>query len=218
MMKMKKCRLPKVGDRPSCVILAAGDYPTGEVACSLLANAESVVCCDSAAAEFCEGGGVPDAIVGDMDSIPEELRERFADRLVVRPEQDTNDLWKAVTYAVERGFREITVLGAFGRREDHTLGNIMLMAARMHEVDLRMVGDRGVFDFVDEPTLFESLCGQQVSLFTLDPATAISVKGLRYEPPQDRLVAMWQGVSNEALGEEFEVIVNAATIVYRLFE
>ena len=198
-------------------MLAAGDFPSGEVACALLKGAEKVICCDSAAEEFCAWGGVPAAIVGDMDSLTESLRERFAERLIVRPDQNTNDLWKAVTYAIEQGFRRITVLGAFGKREDHTLGNMMLLAARLREAELQMVGDRGVFNFIDEPSLFESFAGQQVSLFALNSTAEISVQGLRYEPPQNRLVAMWQGVSNESLGDEFSVITNAPTIVYRLF-
>ena len=198
-------------------MLAAGDFPSGEVACALLKGAEQVICCDSAAEEFCAWGGVPTAIVGDMDSLTESLRERFAERLIVRPDQNTNDLWKAVTYAIEQGFRRITVLGAFGKREDHTLGNMMLLAARLREAELQMVGDRGVFNFIDKPSLFESFAGQQVSLFALNSTAEISVQGLRYEPPQNRLVAMWQGVSNESLGDEFSVITNAPTIVYRLF-
>ena len=214
---MKRYRLPDCANRPECVVLAAGDFPSGEVACALLKGAEKVICCDSAAEEFCAWGGVPAAIVGDMDSLTESLRERFAERLIVRPDQNTNDLWKAVTYAIEQGFRRITVLGAFGKREDHTLGNMMLLAARLREAELQMVGDRGVFNFIDEPSLFESFAGQQVSLFALNSTAEISVQGLRYEPPQNRLVAMWQGVSNESLGDEFSVITNAPTIVYRLF-
>ena len=213
---MKRYRVPKCDDRPACVVLAAGDFPRGEVARALLEGAAEVICCDSAAEEFCAWGGEPTAIVGDMDSLPAELRERFADRIVLRPDQNTNDLWKAVTFAIEQGFDRITVLGAFGKREDHTIGNVMLLAARLHDADLQMVGDRGVFDFIDTPSTFESFAGQQVSLFALDPAAEISVSGLRYEPPQNRLVAMWQGVSNEALGEEFVVKTNAPTIVYRL--
>lgn len=214
---MKRYRLPDCANRPECVVLAAGDFPSGEVACALLKGAEQVICCDSAAEEFCAWGGVPTAIVGDMDSLTESLRERFAERLIVRPDQNTNDLWKAVTYAIEQGFRRITVLGAFGKREDHTLGNMMLLAARLREAELQMVGDRGVFNFIDKPSLFESFAGQQVSLFALNSTAEISVQGLRYEPPQNRLVAMWQGVSNESLGDEFSVITNAPTIVYRLF-
>lgn len=213
---MKRYRVPKCDDRPECVVLAAGDFPRGEVARALLEGAAEVICCDSAAEEFCAWGGEPAAIVGDMDSLPAELRERFADRIVLRPDQNTNDLWKAVTFAIEQGFDRITVLGAFGKREDHTLGNVMLLAARMHDAELQMVGDRGIFDFIDTPSTFESFAGQQVSLFALDPAAEISVSGLRYEPPQNRLAAMWQGVSNEALGEEFAVVTHAPTIVYRL--
>ena len=199
------------------MVLAAGDFPRGEVACALLDGAAEVICCDSAAEEFCASGGVPTAIVGDMDSLPESLRERYADRIVLRPDQNTNDLWKGVSYAIEQGFDSITVLGAFGRREDHTLGNVMLLAARLREAELRMVGDRGVFDFIDSPSAFESFAGQQVSLFALDPTAEIVVEGLRYEPPQNRLTAMWQGVSNESLGDEFRIITHAPTIVYRLF-
>ena len=214
---MKRHALPKSTDRPDVVILAAGDFPHGQVAHALLVGAREVICCDGAAEEFCATGAEPVAVVGDFDSLSEELRTRLADRLHHRPDQDVNDLWKALTLAIERGARRVTVLGAFGRREDHSIGNLMLCAARMNEVEIQMVGDRGVFSFIDNDSTFESFAGEQVSLFTLSPTTEISTIGLRYEPPQNRLSAMWQGVSNESLGAEFTIRTNAPTIVYRLF-
>lgn len=214
---MQHHALPKSTDRPDVVILAAGDFPCGEVAHALLVRASEVICCDGAAEEFCATGAEPVAVVGDFDSLSEELRTRLADRLHHRPDQDVNDLWKALTLAIERGARRVTVLGAFGRREDHSIGNLMLCAARMNEVEIQMVGDRGVFSFIDNDSTFESFAGEQVSLFTLSPSTEISTVGLRYEPPQNRLSAMWQGVSNESLGVEFTIRTNAPTIVYRLF-
>lgn len=214
---MQHHALPKSTDRPDVVILAAGDFPHGEVARALLDTAREVICCDGAAEEFCATGAEPVAVVGDFDSLSEELRTRLADRLHHRPDQDVNDLWKALTLAIERGARRVTVLGAFGRREDHSIGNLMLCAARMTEVEIQMVGDRGVFSFIDNNSTFESFAGEQVSLFTLSPTTEISTIGLRYEPPQNRLSAMWQGVSNESLGAEFTIRTNAPTIVYRLF-
>ena len=214
---MKRHALPKSTDRPDVVILVAGDFPHGQVAHALLVGAREVICCDGAAEEFCATGAEPVAVVGDFDSLSEELRIRLADRLHHRPDQDVNDLWKALTLAIERGARRVTVLGAFGRREDHSIGNLMLCAARMNEVEIQMVGDRGVFSFIDNDSTFESFVGEQVSLFTLSPSTEISTVGLRYEPPQNRLSAMWQGVSNESLGAEFTIRTNAPTIVYRLF-
>ena len=214
---MRHFPLPKKTDRPAVVILAAGDFPHGEVARALLTEAHKVICCDGAAEEYCATGAIPAAVVGDFDSLSEQLRTQLADRLHHRPDQDVNDLWKALTLAIERGAREVTVLGAFGRREDHSIGNLMLCAARMNEVDIHVVGDRGTFEFIDRDSRFESFAGQQVSLFTLSPATEISTLGLRYEPPQNRLAAMWQGVSNESLGGEFTIRTNGPTIVYRKF-
>lgn len=212
---MQQIKMPDKALRPECVILAAGDYPHGEVARALLDRAQMVICCDGAAERYCATGRMPSAVVGDMDSLPPSLREQLGDRVCLRPDQNTNDLWKALTYAIECGAHRVIVLGGFGQREDHSIGNIMLLAARMHEVQVQMVGDLGVFDFIDEPTRFESTAGQQVSLFTLSPSTMISTSGLRYEPPHNHLAAMWQGVSNEACGEMFTIETNGATIVYR---
>lgn len=214
---MQHFPLPKSTDRPAVVILAAGDFPHGEVARALLDAASEVICCDGAAEEYCATGAVPVAVVGDFDSLSEELCLRLADRLHHRPDQDVNDLWKALSLAIERGAQEVVVLGAFGRREDHSIGNLMLCAARMNEVTIHVVGDRGAFEFIDCDSTFESYAGEQVSLFTLSPATEIATDGLRYEPPQNHLSAMWQGVSNESLGAQFTIRTNGQTIVYRLF-
>ena len=47
------------------------------------------------------------------------------------PDQETNDQTKAVNYLMEKGFRRIAIVGATGRREDHTLGNISLLMEYM---------------------------------------------------------------------------------------
>ena len=68
----------------------------------------------------------PEAIVGDLDSLSPEIAERFADRLYQDSEQDTNDLTKAVRWCIDKGYEEIVILGATGKREDHTIANISL--------------------------------------------------------------------------------------------
>ena len=51
------------------VVLAGGDYPTAPQPLAVLHNAPYVVCCDGAADRYIATGHVPDAIVGDGDSI-----------------------------------------------------------------------------------------------------------------------------------------------------
>lgn len=214
---MRVCPLTHKDNRPEWVILAAGDFPKGELPRSLLQNAERIVCCDSSAEELLAFGIEPWAVVGDLDSLSPYLRERFADRLYHIPEQEHNDLWKALDYVKGQGAEEVVVLGGFGRREDHSIGNVMLLAVRAAGLNISMVAEDGEFSFIDEPTRFESRKGGAVSLFALNPMAEIEVRGLRYAPPSNRLAALWQGVSNEALGEEFDVLTSSPTIVYRKF-
>ena len=102
------------------VILAAGNYPTHSLPLQILANAETIVCCDSTAEKYISASGIPDAIVGDGDSIPAALKEQYADICHFEKEQETNDLSKAVRYLMAQGKRHFAIIGATGKREDHT--------------------------------------------------------------------------------------------------
>jgi thiamine pyrophosphokinase len=208
-----------VNDNNSIVILADGSYPSGELALSILEGAVRVVCCDGAAAEFVARGGVPWAIVGDCDSISAELLARFSDIVHRNPDQETNDLTKSVRFCLARGYRNITILGATGRREDHTLGNISLLVDYAKEgADVRMVTDHGIFEPIFENTSFESYAGEQVSIFTLSPATLITTENLAYPLTDAPLTGWWQGTLNESLGTRFGIRTTGPALIYRLLD
>ena len=113
--------------RSKTVILADGNFPTHPVPLALLQGARRVVCCDGAAVKLLDAGREPDWIVGDLDSLPEPLRARFAARLAADTRQDVNDLTKAIRFCAARGWNDWVILGATGGREDHTLGNLSLL-------------------------------------------------------------------------------------------
>lgn len=200
-----------------CVIVANGLFPTRPEVLEKLEEAEFVIACDGAILNL-EGHRVPDVIVGDLDSVSEELRQRYSDRIFPVTEQETNDLTKAVHYARENGFREILILGATGLREDHTLGNISLLLEYVGEFDrVEMLSDYGLFTPLVRTTTLKSYPGQQISLFSLYPHGAISVRGLRYPIENRRLHAWWEATLNEGVGNEFTAILQeeAKILVYR---
>lgn len=104
----------------SCVVVANGLFPSGEPALRALREAKYVVACDGAVMAL-ERVRIPDVVVGDLDSLPEEVRRRYAGRLHRVEDQETNDLTKAMKFAKDAGFREVLILGATGLREDHAL-------------------------------------------------------------------------------------------------
>jgi thiamine pyrophosphokinase len=203
----------------SIIILADGSYPSGELALSVLEGAARVVCCDGAAHEYVARGGTPWAIVGDCDSLSAEFIARYAAIVHRNPDQETNDLTKAVRFCRAHGMDNITILGATGRREDHTLGNISLLIDYAKEgATVRIITDHGIFIPIFEDTFFESYAGEQVSIFTLSPTTLITTEGLAYPLADAPLTGWWQGTLNESLGTRFGIRTTGPTIVYRLLQ
>lgn len=198
------------------VIFANGDFPVHPIPLRYLSLAPHVVCCDGAADAFLSVGILPDAIVGDCDSISDQNKERFASILYQDSDQYCNDLTKSINYCVENNRKNIVVLAASGKREDHALGNISLLIEYMDRVHVTMITDFGVFTPIAEKTLFKSIRGQQVSIFSFDNSP-VNSENLRY-PLQDLVLdRWWKGTLNESLGDEFTVDVKSKSIVFRAF-
>ena len=214
---MKKYKLPILNQKSETVILANGDFPSHDIPLSILHNAGYIVCCDGAINNLSKTSITPNAIVGDCDSLSEDNIKRFTDIIYPIKEQDTNDLTKAVHFCVQQGRKNITILGATGKREDHTIGNISLLWEYMEIAEVEMITDYGVFKAIDKPSIFESKEGQQVSLFSLEQAP-INSQNLMYPLKDHIFYNWWQGTLNESMGEEFIIETNKKTVIYRLFE
>ena len=194
------------------VIVAGGEFPTAPQPLEVLQSAPFVVCCDGAADSYIATGGVPDAIVGDGDSISAANREKYAHLLHVISEQETNDQTKAVRFLMERGKRRIAIVGATGRREDHTIGNISLLIEYARAgCDVRSFTDHGVFIPCNGTTTHKCCKGQQVSIFSIT-AKNLSAKGLLY--PIYDFNNWWQGTLNECTGDEFTINANGEYLLF----
>ena len=143
------------------VILANGTFPTHALPLGLLHQAKHVFCCDGAITELSRHTDiVPDAIVGDCDSLSPEMQQSYASIIHHVSEQDYNDLTKATRYALfaldNKSNRTFCYLGATGKREDHTLGNISLLAYYYQELGVQpfMVSDYGYFIVAHGDSLF----------------------------------------------------------------
>ena len=188
---------------PQAVILANGEYPAHELPLRLLAEAQLVVCCDGAANEYISRGHTPDVIIGDGDSLLPEYKKRFSSIILQISDQETNDQTKAVHYLQSKGIRKIAIVGATGKREDHTLGNISLLVEYMRSgMEVRTVTDYGTFIPVSDTQSFASYPGQQVSIINFG-AKGLRAEGLFY--PLSDFTNWWQGTLNEAIADEFTI-------------
>lgn len=199
---------------PEAVLLAGGDYPTGNLALKLLESTEYVICCDGAANGYIERGNTPNAIIGDGDSLTEINREKYSDILHIIEEQESNDQTKAIYFLIAKGFKRIAILGATGKREDHTIGNISLLLEYMKlGVEVRSITNYGVFIPVRDTQEFETTVGAQISIFNFN-ATSFNSIGLKY--PIYDFTTWWQGTLNEAISNKIIIEAKGEYIVYFL--
>lgn len=195
------------------VILANGQYPSHPVPVRYLEEADLIVCCDGAAEKLVAHGMEPGIITGDLDSVSTELKRKYKNILVHDDNQETNDLTKAVKWCVSQGFNEIAILGATGIREDHTLGNISLLADYNCDIKAIMLTDTGSFRVFDCTVTIDSFPGQQVSLFSIDKGLAVTSRGLRYPLINLQLTSWWRGTLNEALGDCFTLTFEGGELI-----
>ena len=195
------------------VILANGSFPKHYVPLDYLRNADRIVCCDGSTENAVYAGFTPFAIVGDMDSLSREMKIRFSDRIFQDKEQETNDLTKAVKWCHGSGYNEVIILGATGKREDHTIGNISLLTEYAKIVNVRMVTDTGVFLPFLNSCRVNSFPGQQISVFSIDSGTQITSAGLRYPLMKKRLGNWWEATLNEALEDHITLEFDSGRVI-----
>ena len=196
----------------SIVILGNGDFPRKAYPLYLLDSADAVVCCDGAAVPYLRytrrrfgAERMPEAVVGDLDSLPKTVRERLAPIVIHEAEQDDNDQTKAMRYVLAH-YPEVTdihILGATGKREDHTIGNMGLLMEYTRLFDLEGIRVEMVSDYSTAFALTDS-CelhvgkGRRVSLFSPDNSLTIRSEGLEW--PTDAVVFdnWWPATLNRA--------------------
>ena len=213
--------------RKHIVILAAGDFPTHPVPVAALREADAVVCCDSAYSAL--KAAAPDkalcaVVIGDGDSLPEADKTALGDRWIHVAEQDYNDLHKAMEWATGKFSilnSQFSILGATGRREDHTLGNISYLATfagEHHGADIEMLTDYGRFVATTGSRTFTSFPRQQVSIFTMTPDVPFSAVGLKWPLDGFHARLWWQATLNEALGTEFTLSTEGCLVVFQTYD
>lgn len=214
------------GDRLA-IVVADGDVPDRA---SLDAtwpgwadDASFVVAADGGARGAERLGLRIDLIVGDGDSLDRVDLDRFAAAGVpirrVPADKDESDTELAVAAAIEAGADRLVIVGAIGgRRFDHALANIGLLAHRA------LLGhDTSIVDATTRITLlsgparrqFAGRAGDLVSLLPFGgDVTGVTTEGLRYSLAGEPLaLGPARGLSNLRLGGTAIVDVRAGRLL-----
>ena len=186
------------------VVLANGRFPSHPNPLEVLDSAGTVICTDGSADILLKFGRTPHIIIGDLDST--KLKKSDFKGLWI-PDQDQykTDLQKTLEWCLLNDLNEIAVLGAMGEREDHSLGNLHVLAEFSEKMTVHFITDFARIYCVKGQQTFQSKKGQQISITAVEEVSSITTKGLKYALNNELFPPACNGISNEAEGDEFSI-------------
>jgi thiamine pyrophosphokinase len=206
--------------RKKALIIANGEPPQKKRVVLLAKRAGTVICADGGANTALKMGILPDAIVGDFDSIHGEALVKFRRVAMYEDRNDqTTDLEKAIAWAIESHFDHITVVGASGKRLDHTVGNLGVLRKFYPDAIITLVDDNGELCYVGREYSFDAEKGDVVSLLPLNRCEGVSTHGLKYPLEGENLeLGVREGTSNVVVSSPVSIKVKKGhLLLFKLF-
>ena len=206
-----------------------------------------IIACDGTAVNLAKHGFTPDYIVGDMDTLSAANQKKYKNLIHKNSSRENNDQTKAFEFALKLIREEVKaaaaksvaaksiaatstlqtqykifIIGATGKREDHTLGNISLLAdyaeilkkkfsakatadkrkfvtqkCDPNNITVEMITDYGIFTPFTDSFKISARKGEQISFFAFDPTLCIKSKGLVYPLDSVKFDMWWKATLNE---------------------
>lgn len=188
------------------LILCNGDPPSKQLFLSAFSACDYFIAAD--------GGGniarsfehAPDVVIGDLDSFESQDDDAF--EVVFDPDQYSNDLEKALTLALEKQGTHVQVMGATGKRLDHTLKNLSVLKQFDDQFEEIVFKDNfGDAFLIPRRFTIELPPGTTISLFPLSGrVNGITTSGLKYPLKNEPLEnGAHDGSSNEVIESPVEI-------------
>ena len=210
--KRKKERLLK-----KALIICNGNPPPQNLLSQLWQEADYRVAADGGANQLHEQKLVPDAVVGDFDSLQPEVRQQLPKTLFYHvKEQDTNDADKAVRHCLKRGYKEINLLGADGGRQDQFLSSLEILYKYSPQAHLLLWTPLEKMEFILDTWKGCLTPGTTLSLLPLfGGAQGVVTKGLEFELNNLALLPgkIPSGVSNRVLANNVSITIQKGRLL-----
>jgi len=189
-------------DKKSIVIIANGETLKQKLK-DFISKNDIIIAADGGVINCQIAGIIPDYIIGDLDSVQPDINKNFPDaEIILNPDQETTDMEKALNLAISLKPMKIKVFSFFGKRIDHTFGNILIFHKMIEQILDKSI-ELEIFDNFGNMKILTSgkhkirgNIGSVVSLFSIDPIQNLTLKGFRYNLENQDYPNTFLGISN----------------------
>ena len=163
---------------------------------------------------------VPHIICGDFDSIDlAAAQTRFPSAEFINSAcQETNDLEKCITLAIERGATELVLSCSIGGRMDQTVTTLSLLERYHRELPIVLYEYNQTCRVISGETADETELrlmvgeGDTISLVPRGDGAIVSLNNVAWPLMREVLTSGSRGVSNKSTGKEVTVTVHQGVV------
>ncbi len=191
------------------ILFANGEFSSLGFYKNLLQEDDYIICADGGVNTIYPAGIIPDLLVGDFDSVEEEILDKLKSEktefLKYPKEKDESDLELALLKAIELKPEEIMIFAALGKRLDHIFANLMLLNLPLeNDIKCSLIEEDYEIFLINKHIKIKRGKAVYLSLFPLTPVVeAIETYGLKYLLKSENLyLGPSRGLSNEIIEEE----------------
>ncbi|AAK79697.1 thiamine pyrophosphokinase [Clostridium acetobutylicum] len=202
------------------VVISGGKMPSEALLRSEIENCDYIICADSGANCLHKYEIRPDMLLGDFDSIDEEVfnyfKEFHINTIKFPREKDFTDTELAFREALKLSADEICFLGCTGTRLDHIFGNLGLLYRCLKSGIRAYIKDDNNTLFMIDKTI--SITGKKGEIFSIqgfrEEIKELSIENAKY-PLKDYNLSFGDSrtVSNEFLDEPVTISFKNGTII-----
>lgn len=179
---MSSHHIVREGQEPA-LIIANGQSCSRALSEQLLEWSPFIVVLDGALDRVLEMGIKFDVVLGDFDHQSlDSVRERIPPDTKIEyvPDQEKTDLEKGIEYLIERNFKAVNIIWATGRRSDHYINNIGILARYKDRIDQVMLDDHSKIYPIKSGFKKHFVQGENVSLIPLNKVENIRTSNLKW--------------------------------------
>ncbi len=202
------------------VIITGGDIGDYSFYKGFFENDDVIICADGGSKHLRKLELRADYFLGDFDSCNFEEAvnsECLQNAHIMRfkKEKDETDTEIAINLAIEKGFKNIVIIGALGTRFDHTLANVLLLKkALKNDIDAKIVNEKNEIWLIDKSISLDPVENAYISLIALDEVSNLSLKNLKYPLNNFTLKSdMSIGISNEFTNDKAIITFDCGTLL-----
>jgi thiamine pyrophosphokinase len=196
------------------ILVLNGEIPKKNELTLILKKYDKIICADGAANKTIKANINPDFILGDLDSLQNDIINNNTTNIIELPDQNLNDFQKILIWLQSKDYKTIDIIGMDGKRIDHTISNFSIILEQISNFNLTIFTASGIFYTIETQKTFKNVYNKYFSIFSPNKDNRINSLGLKYELKDKTLNNIQAGALNFANQNEVRIKTEQTILIF----